>query len=124
LSTLLPPVLLLCWSGIAATTLTGLVAAPLLGEPFASFALGPRRPSTAGALWLGLALYPLAYALGFAALGKATIITGAVLGLAHAAVLAILALRLGGRALVAASTRRMLLCVCYGAVLGFAVVTS
>jgi hypothetical protein len=123
LSSLIPPALLLFWSGIAATALTGLVAAPLVGERFASIALSPRVPVSGRALWQGLIAYPAAYALGFMALGEANLLTGVVLGAMHAALLALLALRTGGRELVRASVTRMLLLVAYGGVLGFAFVT-
>ncbi|NJD11429.1 MAG: hypothetical protein FIB01_13655 [Gemmatimonadetes bacterium] len=118
----LPAVLLLLWSGIAATTLAGLVAAPLLRLPFAAIALAPRQPTTGRALWLGLGAYPLAYGVAFTIVGEATIGSGALAGLAHAALLGLLALRHGGWRLAAASTRRMGLCGLYGAVLGFAFV--
>ena len=123
LSALLPALLLLCWSGIAATAITGFIAAPLLGQPFAGLALSARTTSTARALWHGAVLYPLAYGLGFAALGQATVITGAALGTLHAALLALLTLRRGGGQLLRASLPRMLLFAIYGSVLGFAFVT-
>lgn len=122
LTSFIPPALLLFWSAIAATALTGLVAAPLVGERFASIALAPRAPVAGRALWQGLVAYPLAYALGFKALGEANLITGLLLGSMHAALLALLAFRSGGRELVRASVTRMLLLVVYGGVLGFAFV--
>ena len=123
LSALLAPALLLFWSGIAATAFTGLVAAPLLGTRLADLALAPRRPATGRALALGLAGYPLAYGLAFAAAGTASLATGTLFGTAHAALLALLSLRHGGRSLLRANGARLLLCVLYGAMLGFAFVT-
>lgn len=122
MSALLPAALLLFWSGIAATAVTGLVAAPLIGERFASLAPPTRRPREGRAIWLGLAIYPLCYALGFALLREANLLTGAVLGLAHATVFGLLAVRLGGRQALRDNATRLLLCVIYGVVLGFAFV--
>jgi hypothetical protein len=123
LSALLLTALLLLWSGIAATAVTGLVAAPFFGEKPAAIALNGQPQASGGALLLGLAVYPLCYALGFATLGEASLATGALLGTAHAAVLGLLALRRGGRKRLHATRARMLLCVLYGAMLGFAFVT-
>jgi hypothetical protein len=122
LSALLPSALLLFWSGIAATAVAGLVAAPLVGERLASIALASRNPGTGRALWLGLAAYPLSYGLGFTLMNEASLVTGALLGTAHAAIFGLLALRNGGSQLLRATRSRMLLCLVYGVVLGFAFV--
>jgi hypothetical protein len=122
-SSYVPVVLLLAWSALAATALSGLVLAPLLGRPAAALALTPRHPTFAAALLLGLAGYPVAYALGFFALGEASLVTGTLLGIAHASLATILFLRAGGRDLVRDNATRLLLYVCYGALLGFAFLT-
>lgn len=120
MSNFLPAALLLAWSAIAATAVTSLVAAPLLGQPAAALGLAPRHPSTARTILLGLVGYPIIYALGFAVLGEANIITGTLLGAGHALIVAIVLLRHGGSFLLRDSLTRLPLFVIYGALLGFA----
>jgi hypothetical protein len=120
LTAFLPAALLLAWSAIAATAATAFVAAPLLGHSPSALALSPTRPRTGRALLLGLLGYPLVYALGFAVLGEANLLTGTLLGLGHALIVALTLLRNGGSMLLRENATRLLLFVGYGAVLGFA----
>jgi hypothetical protein len=119
-SALLPPALLLLWSGLAATLLSGLVLAPLLGESTAGLGLAPTRARLPAALLLGLLVLPVFYALGFLLLRNANLITGALLGILHALVLAARSLVQGGGPLLRQNGRRLVLCIVYGALLGFA----
>lgn len=122
-STLLPPALLLLWSGAAATLVAALVLAPLLGESAGAIALAPRRASLPQALLLGLLVLPLLYGMLLSLIGEANLVTGAILGSMHAALLALRSVRLGGRDLLRENTNRLLLCIAYGALLGFTYVT-
>jgi hypothetical protein len=121
-STLLPAALLLLWSGAAATLVASLVLAPLLGESAGALAVAP-RPSQPQAMLFGLLVLPLLYGVVLSLIHEANLVTGAILGSVHAAVLALRSVRYGGRDLLRENTNRCLLCIAYGALLGFTYVT-
>lgn len=120
MSALLPPTLLLLWSGLAATLLASLVLAPLAGVSAASLSPAPTQPRLPSALLLGTFVLPFLYAIGFGLLSEANLLTGALLGVVHAGLLGARSFLTGGRDLLRRNGRRMLLWVAYGALLGFA----
>ena len=122
-SALLPPLLLLLWSGAVATLVTSFVLAPLLGEPHGAIALAPQHPRLGQAALLGLLVLPLLFGAAFAIIHEANLLTGLALGSLHAAALAARSVRSGGQDLLRDNRNRLLLCLAYGALLGFTYVT-
>lgn len=120
MSALLPPTLLLLWSGLAATLFASLVLAPLAGVAAASLSPAPAQPRLLTALLLGTFVLPFLYAIGFGLLSEASLLTGALLGVVHSALLGARSFLTGGRDMLRRNGRRMLLWVAYGTLLGFA----
>ena len=119
MSALLPPLLLLLWSGLAATLVTTLVLAPLFGVSAAALSPAPARPRVLSALLAGTLALPLVYALGFALLREASLLTGTLLGGVLALGLVGRSVAAGGRELLRENGRRGLIWVAYGTLLGF-----
>jgi hypothetical protein len=120
-----PSWLLMLWTGLAALLAAAAIIAPLAGSTAPRGALLFFRP--AGfvdfllLLLLGLVLYPLVYGTIFDLLHVATILSGAGVGAAHAAVL-LLVQPLTHRRIDAPAVT-VLTCLVYGIVMGFLYVT-
>lgn len=123
MSALLPPALLLLWSGIAATLLAAFVIAPMLGESAAALGWSTTAPTRGQGLLFGLLLLPVIYLIAFSLMHEANLINGALLGALHAVALGVRSHRHGGTELLRENGNRLILCIAYGALLGFAYVT-
>lgn len=113
---------LLLWSGLAATVITVWILGVLMPAAGAH-ALAPqaRRMPGLQAFALGVFVYPLAYAIPFQLLHNANLVTGAVLGIAHALLLALTGTP--ERPDLHAAGQRAASVILYGALLGFTYVT-
>lgn len=119
----LPAWPLLFWSGLVATVICVWMLGALVPDAGAR-ALAPfaRRAAPLQALVLGVLVYPILYAVPFQLLHRATLPTGALLGLLHALLL------FAPRSARTATDRPALLwragtVVLYGAILGFTYLT-
>lgn len=119
-----PSWILLFWCGCAATCAAALAGSLVGGTTAGSWSLRV-RPGTGfrnalGTGMAGVVLYPAIYGLVFEAAGRADVITGLVLGLVHAIVVA-LAAHWAGRS--EGMPRLALMHVVYGVVLALLYVT-
>jgi hypothetical protein len=105
-----PGILLLAWCGMAAT---------VVASPVAPAAADSRPARRVLRVALDLVVVPIVYATILEVVGRADILTGAVLGAAHATIALVLGVRRGASDDRQRRTRRFLARILYGAVFGF-----